>query len=116
VPKPLRMLMFAPSTVNVGMQVDTNGDVKIGNHKELTNDILGSNPITRGYIDEFGDLSQFIRNPESEAYRHSRSDVGITSGFMALGFIPPRYKIPVSLAGGLLTAPAVIHLVHDRFR
>jgi|GEM_PF-226956 len=114
VPKPLRWLMLAPSSINVGMKVDNNGNVKVGNQKEVMNELLGRNPITRGYIDEFGDIANFIRNPGSEALPALRRDIGITTGLVGLGMLSPRYKIPMSIAGGLIAAPAVIHFVHEK--
>lgn len=114
VPKPLRLLMFSPSTVDVGMQVDDNGDVKIANQREVKNDLLGRNPVIRGYIDEIGNVSQLISQPTYEAALQLRRDVGITAGLTTLGAFAPRYKIAASLAGGLLAAPAVIHFMHEK--
>lgn len=114
IPKPLRWVMLAPSNINVGMQVDNNGNVKVGNQKEVMNELLGKNPITRGYIDEFGDFAAFIRNPGSEALPALRRDIGITTGLTGLGMLSPRYKLPLSIAGGLIAAPAVIHFVHEK--
>lgn len=113
VPAPLRWLMLAPSTVNVGMQVDINGNVKVGNEKQLMNELLGRNPITRGYIDQFSDISALIRDPASGALPTVRRDIGITSGLSGLGLLAPRYRLPISLLGGLVAAPAVIHFVHE---
>ncbi len=114
-PKPLRMLMFAPSTVNLGVQIDAGGNVEIANQSEFKQNLLGSNPITRGYIDEFSDAATCLRNPSTEVLRHLRRDVGITGSFMALGAFAPRYRIPISLIGGLLGAPAAVHFLHETF-
>ncbi len=116
VPKPLRWLMLAPPAINVGMQVDNGGSVKVANQRELRNDLLGKNPITRGYFDEVGDFTQAIRDPESGALPAVRRDIGITSGLIGLGMFVPRYRIPISLAGGLIAAPAIIHFMHERAR
>jgi polyhydroxybutyrate depolymerase len=113
VPAPLRWLMLAPSTVNIGMQVDINGNVKIGNEKQLMNELLGRNPITRGYIDQINDINALIRDPASGALPTVRRDIGITSGLSGLGLLAPRYRLPISLLGGLIGAPAVIHFLHE---
>lgn len=113
IPAPLRWLMLAPSSVNIGMQVDINGNVKVGNEKQLMNELLGRNPITRGYLDQINDINALIKNPASGALPTVRRDIGITSGLSGLGLLAPRYRLPISLIGGLIAAPAVIHFVHD---
>lgn len=112
-PAPVRWLMMSSSNINVGMQVDNKGDVRVGNQNTLTDELLGKNPITRGYIDQAADLTNLLSNPCPETMAATGRDLAFTGGLAGIGLLAPRYKIPLSIVGGFLVAPAATHFLKD---
>jgi polyhydroxybutyrate depolymerase len=115
VPAPLRMLLFSPGNVDVDMQVDDQGKVRIANESEVKNDILGVNPVTRGYMDIGTDISHAMKGNNPKAFVNLRNDAAITASIAGLSLLAPRFKLATSLAGSLIGAPAVIHTVREHF-
>ncbi len=114
VPFPLRKILFSPDRIGVDMRIDDGGKFQLANENEVKNNILGKNPITRGYFDVGKDISAIFNESAPINALNLSSDAGITAGFASLGLFVPRYKLATSLIGSLAGAPAVIHFVHDK--
>jgi len=115
IPWSIRKVLFSPNHVDVDMQIDNRGQVEVTNKDEIKDDILGNNPVTRGYFDVGTDISEVLNGSNPNAGKNIRTDVGITAGFAGLSFLPPRYKVATSLAGTLIGAPATIHIIREHF-
>lgn len=115
IPMPLRKILFSPERVDVNMQVDGQGKAGITNQDEIKDDLLGINPITRGYIDIGTDVGGVLAGKNSEAAKNLRGDAAITAGIAGLSMLAPRFKLATTLLGTLVAAPTTIHMVKDKF-
>ena len=111
-PGPLKTIMMASDKVNVGVQVDNEGNIKVANDKEIKNDLLGVNPITRGFIDEANDFTQLWQKPSLATGFSAAKDLGITVG---LTWLTGRVR-PLAAPLGFLAAPAVVHFIDDKIQ
>lgn len=108
-PGALKTIMMASDKVNVGLTVNNDGLVKVANEKEIKNDLLGVNPITRGFIDEANDFTQFAHRPSLAGGLRLARDIGITAG---LTYFTGRLR-PLAATVGFLAAPAVVHFLDN---
>ncbi len=113
VPAALRVALFVPQTVNVEMKVNTQDQLQVINEKEVKNDLLGFNPVFRGYLDTGMDLAAAVNSPSMSSVLNVQKDLSIVGGFALLGRMVPRFKLASALFGSLLAAPATIHVLHD---
>lgn len=115
VPWALRKILFSPESVDVNLQVDNGGKIGVTNGDEIKDDVLGYNPVTRGYMQIGTDIAGASSGENSAARKNLLTDAGITAGFAGLSMLAPRFRLATSLVGTLIGAPASIHVIREKF-
>lgn len=113
-PALVRTILMEPSSIDVKIKFDANGQPHVENQSQIEDDVIGYNPFVRGAVNEVQDVANLSHFGWGTAFNVGKDTAVTTGATIAGGVIGSFFGAPkLGATLGFLVAPGAVDAVDN---